>query len=77
MSIESPPWASLRYLRDEAVRTVALSEAILEHLEVSDGGRGFTAEQIARDEKAIEWAEGEERRAHAWLAHRERELLVP
>ena len=77
-SIESPPpWASLRCLREEAARTAALAEAILDHLEVSDEGRGFTAEQIARDEKAVEWSEGEERRAHDWLAHRERELFVP
>ena len=63
MSTGSPPrWASLQSLRDEVARTVALSEAILEQLERDGEGFSFT---------------GEERRAHAWLAHRERELFVP
>ena len=75
-SVGLPPrWASLRSLRDEAARTAALADAINEHLERDGEGLSFTDEDLSRDEKALEWAEGEELRAHRWLAHRERVLL--
>ncbi len=70
--IGPPPWASLQHLRDELAQATELLEAILQRFEVV----GYVEDDVQAelDEQALEWAEGEQARAHTWLEHREREL---